>query len=532
MRTGAIFARGSCRALKWMALFGVVFTLGVGQAAAQDPAGDTLELSIKSVSIGGSTADEVTVDENSVVDVVVTLSAKLPNNADDDENNVSRLTLPIDVTATNILVAGSEATGMAEEGDVQIDGTDLITADDRDALRTFEEGDNTVSFRIELDQDPDAVDEKFTLTVALAELSAAGNGDVNNEDETQVSIEQVDGGNDSKTIEITVDDDETQGYEVEATDTAANITEGNEINAQVVLNPPRPPAEEVTLYVFVGGEDGDAYELGVRTGATDPEVFLFNDDVDGDGSQDIVESTIAFTVDLEDGEDSDGDRVNDTITLMLQEQDVDDRREFHDRGDTDIVVNDVHMLPASDKITAKAYTVDEDGDKTEDEATMVVEDGDPVVITVTVDRGEDGYPKGEPLEVTLMADPEQGLDFRFPDGSNKVEIAMGDDEQTADIEVLALKDEDVGPEMLMFNLVTTGTDDDNGEATDAGGTVMGTPFSIAIGGRHLAARFAEGRLGRSREDGDGRRPRGHPASYPEPGHGPSCSWGATCSRPA
>ena len=37
MRTGAIFARGSCRALKWMALFGVVFALGAGQAVAQKP---------------------------------------------------------------------------------------------------------------------------------------------------------------------------------------------------------------------------------------------------------------------------------------------------------------------------------------------------------------------------------------------------------------------------------------------------------------------------------------------------------------
>ena len=35
MRTGAIFARGSCRALKWMALLGMVFVLGVGTAAAQ-----------------------------------------------------------------------------------------------------------------------------------------------------------------------------------------------------------------------------------------------------------------------------------------------------------------------------------------------------------------------------------------------------------------------------------------------------------------------------------------------------------------
>ena len=41
MRTGAIFARGSCRALKWMALFGVVFVLGAGQAFAQAPAFST-----------------------------------------------------------------------------------------------------------------------------------------------------------------------------------------------------------------------------------------------------------------------------------------------------------------------------------------------------------------------------------------------------------------------------------------------------------------------------------------------------------
>ena len=35
MRTGAIFARGSCRALKWVALFGAVFALGAGSAFAQ-----------------------------------------------------------------------------------------------------------------------------------------------------------------------------------------------------------------------------------------------------------------------------------------------------------------------------------------------------------------------------------------------------------------------------------------------------------------------------------------------------------------
>ena len=36
MSTGAIFARGSCRALRWLALAGMVFALGAGQAIAQD----------------------------------------------------------------------------------------------------------------------------------------------------------------------------------------------------------------------------------------------------------------------------------------------------------------------------------------------------------------------------------------------------------------------------------------------------------------------------------------------------------------
>ena len=35
MRTGAIFARGSCRALKWMALVGMMFFLGGGEGLAQ-----------------------------------------------------------------------------------------------------------------------------------------------------------------------------------------------------------------------------------------------------------------------------------------------------------------------------------------------------------------------------------------------------------------------------------------------------------------------------------------------------------------
>ena len=54
MRTGAIFARGSCRALKWMALLGVVFALGAGSAAAQAKPNKPV------LTVKGSSATEVT----------------------------------------------------------------------------------------------------------------------------------------------------------------------------------------------------------------------------------------------------------------------------------------------------------------------------------------------------------------------------------------------------------------------------------------------------------------------------------------
>ena len=62
MRTGAIFARGSCRALKWMALFGAVFALGAGQAAAQ--------ATMESATYTGDTVSPVTVTMNAEVTLV------------------------------------------------------------------------------------------------------------------------------------------------------------------------------------------------------------------------------------------------------------------------------------------------------------------------------------------------------------------------------------------------------------------------------------------------------------------------------
>ena len=151
-----------------------------------------------------------------------------------------------------------------------------------------------------------------------------------------------------------------------------------------------------------------------------------------------------------------------------------DVRDIEDVASVEIVVNDIHMLPADDKITAKAY-MDDDGDKGEDEAMSVMEGGAPVHVTVTVDRGKNGYPSGEMLDVALMAaDSGQGLDYRL--SKSEVVIAAGPDEQMADFMLWALADEDVmADEVLVLNLVAMGADSDDNGAGESIGT-----FSIMI----------------------------------------------------
>ena len=58
MRTGAIFARGSCRVLRWMALVGMVFALGTGQAAAQAPTIDSAAFEGRTVTVTLATDQE------------------------------------------------------------------------------------------------------------------------------------------------------------------------------------------------------------------------------------------------------------------------------------------------------------------------------------------------------------------------------------------------------------------------------------------------------------------------------------------
>ncbi len=71
MRTGAIFARGSCRALKWMALVGMVFMLGAGSTIAQ---AQTLEAPQNFTAVPDPNRDTDGVTQNTAIAGAVLLS--------------------------------------------------------------------------------------------------------------------------------------------------------------------------------------------------------------------------------------------------------------------------------------------------------------------------------------------------------------------------------------------------------------------------------------------------------------------------
>ena len=143
MRTGAIFARGSCRALKWMALFGVVFALGVGSAAAQ---------------VTVTVADKV--DEGATVTLTVGGTVSIADGTGETDLTVTFTAAAGDATPT---------VSAAEEADWNPGGTGIGTATISIPANSDGDGNantHTVSgtFNWVIGTDIDAEDEAVVLT--------------------------------------------------------------------------------------------------------------------------------------------------------------------------------------------------------------------------------------------------------------------------------------------------------------------------------------------------------------------------------
>ena len=419
MRIGAIFARGSCRALKWMALFGVVFALGAGSAFAQ--------LTIKppkTVAEGGN--------------AMIPVEAKVSIAAAASAAQVT-ITTTAAVVATTDLTPAQTAAGVTQGEADDSNGNPVTLTLDIPANTGTAPIKRTVTGTIiwQTRPDLDAEDEAFTLT-----FDVTPNG-VTADDGTTVLAGPA------EASAITITDAQTQTFEL-TVDPNQTPTEAG----MVTLTFRAMPAPVDRTYDVALAVDETGYSVM-------PNAWQFSATAAA-GTGPSTPLTVQAPA-------NDKNRSDDPVMLTaLKSGTVDDLAEA-----VEIEFKDIHGLPESDKITAMAFTVDEDETKTKTEAMSVMEGGDPVVVTVTVDRGDKGYPSGEALDVALMADASQALDYRIE--MTKVSISDGKGKQTADVKVWALKDDDVGEEMLTLNLMATGATKDNG-----GGSVMGTPLMIAI----------------------------------------------------
>ena len=428
MRTGAILARGSCRTLRWMALFGVVFALGVGQAAAQT------DLSVKSVTIAAASASG-DVDEDIETMVTITLNTKVP---DDEDNNV---TATATVTLTPGFMMGDAGdTGNAEFDDLRINRA--ILSDATPISLTINEGADSVSVPFHARRDGDAVDEKFRLTGTLTAVSDTDSAAIG----TPAAVMS----------DFKIKDSDTQEYELVLKGDAKKVMEDGTFMVTIKADPPRPTNESAMFEVL----------------ASDRQyTFDYTDEDDAaqtDRSTGMVTVTVATNNGYESGEltvntpMSDGNRESDTITISAYPE---ADRQSAAEVELDVTVLDKHALPARDKITAEAMDKKKDGTK-----VTSVKEGEMVYLTVTVDRGDNGYPDGEELKVELKAaDSSQGLDFRL--SATSVTIPSGEKKksQTEDPVVLEIvADEDIGEETLMLHLVATGKTAKNGSGESMG----------------------------------------------------------------
>ena len=484
MRTGAIFARGSCRALKWMALFGVVFALGAGSAVAQTVIGiESAVLEPRGSARGthavsGRNTAIQEVGEGATTYLVVTLTKAVPSN--NDANTTLEIEVELDVAgvigdpATRADVATTDTTGMAEAMDfVSIAGvaraslTGFGTTDgaasaniigagaaaaDTSTGPFFREGERVIRIPLRLGTDSDAFDEDFTITVRLeAQTDFKNNGSGAHE-----VLRSADASEMAKTISARIVDIQDQAFELVLA-TNVHPREGGPFSVDLLAQPTLPDVETVELFVELDtGDEDDDYELD---GPASNWTALSDSTKAGSTVASMANSRIMLTVMPP---SNDKNRDDDEIMITV----YDDRRARANEEDTlTINVEDQHHLPDGDDIGAKAFDMaDADKGREIEEA----EEGETFYLEVEVDRGTvtDQVFDSEIYTVSLeAADSSQKNDFRVtpaklvvPAGAGKVKAHEDvNDSAPARFAVeLIDEDDDVNDMMLMLNVVVAG----------------------------------------------------------------------------
>ena len=318
---------------------------------------------------------------------------------------------------------------------------------------------------------------------AVATVTIRTNHDVDAENETVVvalTSTRTNAAAGDVNTSFTVDDDETQTYNLALARShlqpGSEPKENGSVMVTIEADPPHyDDGKTLTLHVLDGGRRAQNYAAGEANTSDPPGIGTSGSVGIGNTSEDDTTATDAEnrrTI-IVTTPPNDRNRVTDTVALEAH---------FGPAGldamvgSLDIDVLDIHMLPGADDITAVAK--DDQGM----EVSEIVEGGDPVYLTITVDRGR-GQAQDritpEALNIDIRpADPAQAADYDLP--TTKVPLTGQDGMKQSndiDLEIMlsARSDEDVGDEELVFNLVVSGDPNLNQGAETSTGT-----FSISI----------------------------------------------------
>ncbi len=412
MRTGAIFARGSCRALKWMALFGVVFALGAGQALAQD-AEVSIRLGTTKPAEGGALVP-VTVTVDPAADATVPGSLTIT------------LTLAPDPATDTTPPSDTRGELGATDADVAWEGVARGTA----AVDTlvFTWGDSratdTETINLRTYRDTDAEDEKFTIT------STGGDAETDHGDP----------------VKFTVIDAETQTFVLRHPfNSDGKIDEGMDPTLELEAVPLK--TGPVTLRVTLDSEnDGlEDYSLSTTT-ASISENFTIPVEADAADANRPGVVNVPFVT-----EDTDGDRVDDTVTFEVTYTSGDMRGDPAMDPYYTLTVVDLDKLP---KITLTKIEVPDADDKLQE--MDYIPEGMIGTVTLTADRSPREVPPSEDIKITLRHSDASTADTRdYTISGSPVE--MDGSATSGKFTVNVDADEDVGMESLVLEAMVEGT---------------------------------------------------------------------------
>ena len=381
---------------------------------------------------------------------------------ENDGDVASNRTVTVDVT----LVAGT-ALGSATPAEVNAAGqvNDAGIVSNPRVTLTFAENTGsttrsrtaTGSITVRANDDADAESERVMV---MGDANGGGNANVT----------------DPTPVQFTIADDETQTY-VLVLDPVTHTSikppmEGDDIVVNLEAKPRHyQGGTTLTLQLAANGGRATGYSA-MGEGSSAGSVAIGTDNPAGGTALDAasVVNKRAITITQTHGDDGDGNRVTDMLALEAYSGQA-GRDSLSAMIELDVL--DIHMLPGPGAITAVAK--DKDGKA----VTEMMEGGDPVFLTITVDRGRGSSDRitDEELTVDLRAAyPAQVSDYELSESRIMFEGRSGG-KQTNDVDLKimlsARSDEDVGMEDLMLSLELSG-DSDIGSETSSG------TFSIGI----------------------------------------------------